>query len=92
VRVKLQAEYPQTRLEQKTDMMTNNTNPNPTVIIPTFKKLAQLKPECNCSKNLDDGDRVVKDLKVNLVICVSDDMGHDKCMQVVYSSVSIYMG
>jgi hypothetical protein len=26
--------------------------------------------------------RVVKDLKVNLVIRVSDDMEHDKCMQV----------
>jgi hypothetical protein len=44
VRVKLQAEYPQTRLEQKTDTVTNNTTPNPTVIIPAFMKLAQLKP------------------------------------------------
>jgi hypothetical protein len=44
VRVKLQVEYLQTRLEQKTDMTTNNTTPNPTVIIPTFMKVAQLKP------------------------------------------------
>jgi len=44
VRVKLQAQYLQTVLEQKADMMTNPTTTNPPIIILTEMKLAQLKP------------------------------------------------
>jgi len=44
VRVKLQAQYLQTMLEQKADMMTDDATPNPAVVMLTYMKLAQLKP------------------------------------------------
>jgi hypothetical protein len=42
----IQAKYLRTRLEQKTETMTNNTTPKQTIIIPSYIKLAQPKHSC----------------------------------------------
>jgi hypothetical protein len=54
--------------------MTNNTIPNLTILISTYIKLAWPKPSPIHNKNSNDGNKVVKAVRVNLVFHESDNM------------------